>query len=168
MEKFEIVLGRFLGYGTLLTVGLIVIAGLSLIYVLRGINPDAAEESLKARVPIYGNLGFYRTKGDSVGREWAYRKYIAGPQPAQLNAPHQYANWAFNDLPAHLAEQSDPVAFEFTFDVFRLNRGQEGKGIFCTFTFADGRLGLLEHRAKRQDDSDGAAISNKPNCSKSR
>src|SRR5262249_48254581 len=42
VEKFEIVLGRFLGYGILLTVGLAVVACLSLIYVLRGVNPDAA------------------------------------------------------------------------------------------------------------------------------
>jgi hypothetical protein len=144
VERFEIVLGRFLGYGILLTVGLAVIAGLSLVYVLRGVNPDAAFESLKARVPIYGGLRFWGTKGDSVGREWDYRKYISGPQSNQGNLPHQYANWSFSDLPAELGERQKPVPFEFTFDVFRLNRGQEGKGIFCTFTFADGRLNLFE------------------------
>jgi hypothetical protein len=144
VEKFEIVLGRFLGYGILLSVGLAVIAGLSLIYVLRGVNPDAALESQTARVPIYGRLGFFRTKGDSVGREWEYRKYISGPQPGQVNAPHQYAFWSFDDLPADLGAREDPVTFEFTFDVFRLNRGQEGKGIFCTLTLADGRLNPVE------------------------
>ena len=144
VEKFEIVLGRFLGYGILLSVGLAVIAGLSLIYVLRGVNPDAAQESQTARVPIYGRLGFFRTKGDSVGREWEYRKYISGPQPGQVNAPHQYAYWLFDDLPADLAAREGPVTFEFTFDVFRLNRGQEGKGIFCTMTLADGRLSPIE------------------------
>ena len=144
VEKFEIVLGRFLGYGILLTGGLAVISGLSLIYVLRGVNPDAALESQTARVPIYGRLGFFRTKGDSVGREWEYRKYISGPQPGQVNAPHQYAFWSFDDLPADLGSRAEPVTFEFTFDVFRLNRGQEGKGIYCTFTLADGRLHPVE------------------------
>jgi hypothetical protein len=144
VEKFEIVLGRFLGYSILLTVGLAVVAGLSLIYVVRGVNPDAAFESKKARVPIYGRLGFYGTKGESVGREWEYRKYISGPQPGQLNAPHQYAVWSFSDLPAELSERAEPVTFEFTFDIFRLNRGQEGKGIYCTFTLADGRLSPFE------------------------
>jgi hypothetical protein len=144
VEKFEIVLGRLIGYGLLLTVGLAVIGGLSLIYVLRGVNPDAAFESQKARVPLYGQLGFLGTKGDSVGREWDYRKYISGPQPGQSNAPHQYAYWAFSDLPAELGERTEPVVFEFTFDIFRLNRGQEGKGIYCTFTLADGRLSPLE------------------------
>lgn len=144
VEKFEIVLGRFLGYGILLTVGLAVIAGLSLIYVLRTIHPDAVEESQKARVPIYGHLGFYGTKnalkGDSVGREWEYRSYISGAQPNQMNAPRQYAYWSFPDVPLALGDRQEPVKFEFTFDIFRLNRGQEGKGIYCTFTFVDGRL----------------------------
>jgi hypothetical protein len=144
VEKFEIVLGRFLGYATLLTVGLAIIGGLSLIYVLRGVNPDAAFESLKARVPVYGRLGFYGTKGDSVGREWDYRRYVSAPQPGQVNAPRQFAFWSFKDLPAELGERSGPVTFEFTFDVFRLNKGTEGKGIFCTFTFADGRLNMVE------------------------
>ncbi len=142
VEKFEIVLGRFIGYGILLTVGLAVIAGLSLIYVVRGVNPDAAFESLKARVPIYGDaLFFHGTKGDSVGREWEYRKYVSGPQPNQVNAPRQYAVWSFGELPAELGERVEPIPFEFAFDVFRLNKGQEGKGIYCTFTFADARFG---------------------------
>jgi hypothetical protein len=143
VEKFEIVLGRFLGYSILLTVGLAVIGCLSLIYVLRGVNPDAAFESQKARVPIYGRLDFF-PKGESVGREWDYRKYIGGPQPGQLNAPHQYAIWTFPDVPAELGERPDPATFEFTFDIFRLNRGQEGKGIYCTFTLAEGRLNRFE------------------------
>ncbi len=156
VEKFEIVLGRFLGYGLLLTVGLAVIAGLSLIYVLRGVNADAEYESLKARVPIYGMLRFWQTEGDtfradkgvSVGREWDYRRYISGPQPNKKTG-HQYASWFFGDLPAELAERDGPVQFEFTFDVFRLNKGLEGKGIYCTFTFADGAFldgqhGLLD------------------------
>ena len=88
VEKFEIVLGRFLGYGILLTVGLAVIACLSLIYVLRGVNAGCRRRRVsRPRARYTGNLGFWRTKGDSVGREWDYRKYIAGPQPNQLNAP---------------------------------------------------------------------------------
>lgn len=157
VEKFEIVLGRFLGYAILLTVGLAVISGLSLIYVLRGVNPDAAYESQKARVPIYGFLNFWGTKGfkgDSVGREWEYRRYISGPQPGELNAPRQYASWSFGDVPAELGDRNGPVTFEFTFDIFRLNRGQEGKGIYCTFIFADGRYGLpkIEQTVKEIQD----------------
>jgi hypothetical protein len=142
VEKFEIVLGRFLGYGALLTVGLAVIALLSLGYVARGVHPQAAEESFKARVPIFGELKFEgtsRPQGDSVGREWEYRGYIAGPQPG--GPPRrQYAVWRFHDLPSELAAREDMVTFEFTFDIFRLSKGEENKDIPCTFTFFTGDL----------------------------
>src|SRR5213592_4867852 len=67
VEKFEIVLGRFLGYAVLLTVGLALISGLSLIYVMRGVNEEAQKESFKARVPLYGKLSFAGTKQEDKG-----------------------------------------------------------------------------------------------------
>ena len=39
VERFEIVLGRFLGYGILLTCGLALLTALSLVYVERGVRP---------------------------------------------------------------------------------------------------------------------------------
>lgn len=142
VERIEIVLGRFLGYGLLLTAGLFVLAAVSLLYVVRGVTPEAAKESYKARVPIYGDeLGFYGTKGESVGREWEYRKYISGPSPQQPNAPRQYAVWSFETVPTNLGEE---VPFEFTFDIFRLTKGVQNKGVFVTFTFADGSLSVPE------------------------
>src|SRR5947209_1390664 len=62
VEKFEIVLGRFIGYGAVLTVGLAAVSLLSLGYVWRGVNDDARNESYKARVPIFGMLRFINTK----------------------------------------------------------------------------------------------------------
>ncbi len=145
VEKFEIVLGRYLGYGILMTFGLLLVASVSLLYVLRGVNEDAQRQSFKARVPVYGGLSFVGTKdsyrGDSVGREWGYRSYISGPQP---NSPNQYAIWSFGELPSHLADRTDDVPVEFTFDIFRLSKGDEDKGIFCTFTFAPGDMGVDE------------------------
>jgi len=47
VEKYEIVLGRFLGYAALLTIGLFVVASVSLIYVIRGVNDEAKHESYK-------------------------------------------------------------------------------------------------------------------------
>ena len=167
VEKFEIVLGRFLGYAILLSGGLAVVGGLSLIYVLRGVNPEAEYESKKARVPIYGNVGFIGTKGESVGREWNYRKYIGGPQGPQVNQPKQYAIWAFPDLPTELGERETGVKFEFTFDIFRLNKGEENKGIFCTFTFSDTRrnVGDIERAAelhRRERTQELANLARKP------
>ena len=47
VEKFEIVLGRFLGYAALLSIGLFVLASVSLIYVLRGVNEEAARREFQ-------------------------------------------------------------------------------------------------------------------------
>jgi ABC-type transport system involved in multi-copper enzyme maturation permease subunit len=141
VEKFEIVLGRFLGYAALLTVGLAVIAVLSLGYVARGVHPQAAEESFKARVPVFGELKFEgtsREKGDSVGREWEYRGYIMGAPPGAMRK--QFAVWRFYGIPDELAAREQPVVFEYTFDIFRLSKGEENKDIPCTFTFLLGDL----------------------------
>ena len=49
-------------------------------HVLRGVTPEAAAESLKAREPLYGDLRFENTGSEkeavNVGREWDYRSYI--------------------------------------------------------------------------------------------
>lgn len=134
--RFEIFLGRYLGYLALMTLVLLVVTGFGLLYVLRGVSQEAADESLKARVPIWGNLHFEgfegakeRPRGDNVGREWDYRSYIYGPIP---NQPPQYAVWTFKDLPAELA-QRDTVRIDFTFDIYRTTKGREGEGVLCTF-----------------------------------
>ncbi|MFO0968421.1 MAG: hypothetical protein U0793_22935 [Gemmataceae bacterium] len=140
VEKFEIVLGRFLGYAILITVGLAVVASLSLLYVLRGIHPDAEKESFKARVPIFGFLGFEGTKGENVGRVWDYRRYIGGRNLRDPAAKEQYAVWWFDEAPEELGERSEPVQMEFTFDIYRMTKGTENRGVFCNFVVADGRL----------------------------
>ena len=141
VEKFEIVLGRFLGYGALLSVGLFAVSAFSLIYVERGVNEDARQESYKARVPLYGNLHFAGTKdqqkADSVGREWGYRSYITGPTKHRNEGFRQYAIWDFAEVPMSVVEQTEPVRFEYAFDIFRLSKGEEGTGVYCTFTFVD-------------------------------
>ena len=141
VEKFEIVMGRFLGYGAILTIGLFVVSCLSLIYVERGVNEDARQESYKARVPLYGILHFAGTKdaqkADSVGREWGYRSYITGPTKNRSEGFRQYAIWDFAEIPTSIVQQTDPVRFEYAFDIFRLSKGEEGTGVLCTFTFVD-------------------------------
>jgi hypothetical protein len=36
-----------------------------------------------------------------------------------------------------VTQRPDPVIFEFSFDIFRLSKGEEGKGVYCTFTLVD-------------------------------
>jgi hypothetical protein len=134
VERFEVVLGRFLGFFALMTLVLLFMTAVSLVYVLRGVNPEAAAESLKARVPLWGELRFLGTsdpkKATNVGREWDYRSYITGAQPGQ---EAQTAVWDFPDLPGALAGRKQ-VRAEFTFDVYRTTKGEENKGVFCAFS----------------------------------
>ncbi len=76
VERFEIVLGRFLGYAGLMTAVLLVMASFSLLYVwIYGVHPDARTTSLRARVPVYGDR-FTASKRSPI--EWDYRLWIAG------------------------------------------------------------------------------------------
>jgi hypothetical protein len=138
VERFEIVLGRFLGYALLMSLVLVVMTSISLLYVFREIDPDAQAESMRARIPLWGDLGFRgkdaNFQGDSVGREWTYRRYIQGGKNSI-----QRAIWSYTALPRDLANRPDgKVPCEFSFDIFRTvkdKEGQEGKGVHCSFTF---------------------------------
>lgn len=148
VQKFEIVLGRFLGYALLLTAGLACIGVLSLGYLVRGVTEAAAAESYKARVPVFGQLSFYGTssksRGESVGREWSYRSYITGPSDVNPNAPRQMAVWSFLNIPKEFATRNGPIRLEFTLDIYRMSKGQEEVGPPCTFVVARGDLAPQE------------------------
>src|SRR5262249_50752670 len=156
VERFEVVAGRFLGYTALMTVVLLVMTGVSVLYVLRGVAPEAAEESLKAREPLYGELSFENTarpdRGDLVGREWEYRSYITAPAPGQKP---QMAVWKFAALPRAVADR-DVVRCEVTFDVYRTTKGEEDKRISCSFVFQtwrfeQGGVSVTQYQALRRE-----------------
>jgi len=134
VQRFEIFLGRFLGYTLLMTAALVFVSAFALLYVLRNINPEAEEESLKAREPFNGTLTFQGTKdenkGDSVGREWEYRGYIVG-KPLTATDP-QYAVWSFPEVPNQL-RAGDRARLEYALDIYRTHKGVEGQGISATF-----------------------------------
>ena len=134
VERFEIVAGRFFGYTALMTVALAALALFTLL-VLNTANVDAkaVAESGTARVPVRGKLEFRSKKADfegtNVGREFEYRKYIAGDPTSP-----QRGVWQFVTVPGALGNSDkDAVSCEFTFDVFKLTKGEENKGVFCTF-----------------------------------
>lgn len=132
VERFEIVLGRCLGFILLMSLVLVVMAVLSLGYIFRGLDPEAREESYKARVPVFGDLtimeGKTPAKGISVGREWEYRSYITG------GTSNERAVWTFPAVPRDLADR-EAVRCEFAFDIFRTTKGKENRGVLCTFVF---------------------------------
>jgi ABC-type transport system involved in multi-copper enzyme maturation permease subunit len=134
VQRFEIVLGRFLGCVGLATIVLLVLRTLSLLLILAGnVSEEAKFESFQAREPVYGELQFRNRrgvfKGESVGREWAYRSYIAGGQGSSHRAVFMY-----NEIPASLAE-AESVPVEFSFDIFRTTKGEEGKGVQASLFF---------------------------------
>ncbi len=133
VERFEIVLGRFFGFLGLITAALVLMTGLGLALINSGnVSEEATEESFKSRVVLYGDLEFLQARkanenftGIDVGREYSYRRYIAGKSSQQ-------ASWGFTAVPGG-ATQADPVAMEFAFDVYRTIKGEEGLGVSVSF-----------------------------------
>jgi ABC-type transport system involved in multi-copper enzyme maturation permease subunit len=134
VQRFEIVVGRFLGCMGLATIVLLVLRTLSLLLIFAGnVSDEAKFESFQAREPLYGDLEYRNRRGvwegDSVGREWEYRRYIAGGQGVSHRAVFMYRN-----VPASLAE-AESVPVEFSFDIFRTTKGEEGKGVQASLFF---------------------------------
>jgi hypothetical protein len=143
VERFEIVLGRFIGYVSLMTLVLIGLTGVGLVLILNtSISDKARAETYKARVPVRGKLEFRSMQkefrpdkqeftGTNVGREFDYRRYIGGSPESP-----QRAVWNFTTVPAALASAAnDRVPVEFTFDIFKLTKGEQNKGAVVSFRF---------------------------------
>jgi len=139
VERFEIILGRFLGYLGLVTAALFIMTAFGLLLINAGnVSDEAENESMKARVARYGQLEFVKVAskqkpsagdftGVDVGREDTYRRYIAGhPQSPQR------AIWSFTSVPFG-SDKSDHVLLEFAFDIYRTTKGEEGAGVQVTF-----------------------------------
>ena len=131
VERFEIVFGRFVGYVTLMTVAIALVTGVSWLFIrTTSFDEKSQAESFKARVPVRGAMKFMSRKqgfeGTNVGREFDYRRYIAGAP----NSP-QRAVWGFDELPAVRPGQ-ESVPCEFTFDIYRMTKGVENRGVDVT------------------------------------
>jgi hypothetical protein len=134
VERFEVVLGRFVGYTALLTVAMAAMTTASLLLIRTStIDEKAKEESFTARVPFRGKLRYESRKGVdqgvNVGREFDYRKYIGGHPLTS-----QRAIWSFGSVPSSLTSgEKDAVWCEYTFDIFRLTKGEENRGVDVNF-----------------------------------
>ncbi|MGL6073190.1 MAG: ABC transporter permease [Fimbriiglobus sp.] len=129
VERFEIIFGRFLGYAGLLSLALLFMTTAGWLYIYTtGVDEKAAIETYKARVPVRGSLGFASRKSDfqgtNVGREFDYRKYIAGD-----SASPQRAIWSYKSIPTGLTTGREFVPCEMSFDIFRMTKGQENRGV---------------------------------------
>lgn len=130
VERFEIILGQFLGYAVLLT-GVVGVVGLFTLATIWFSNPseESKRETGVARVPLRGSLGFQSRKADfqgtDVGREFNYRKHIGGSPKSS-----QRAVYSFKQIPGGLASADRPIPVEFNFDIYRLTKGNENEGVF--------------------------------------
>jgi ABC-type transport system involved in multi-copper enzyme maturation permease subunit len=162
VERFEILLGRFLGFTALMTLVLLIMTSISVIYVLRGVDPEAAAESLKAREPLYGELHYENTgnerEGTNVGREWNYRSYITAAMPGQQP---QYAVWDF-PVPSRSLSNRQTVRCEFTFDIYRTTKGFENRGVSCEFQFQTANFDKSQREAYSRERSSRLAEPNRP------
>lgn len=140
VERFELVAGKVLGYMAILTIALFAAASLNLIFIsTSNISEEARQESMKARMPVYGHLDFRSSsardqktpfEGIDVGREYSYRKFIAGGDKTPYRAVWQFS--ASTGTLKSLADQQ-AVPCEFAFDVFRTTKGTENRGVLCSF-----------------------------------
>jgi ABC-type transport system involved in multi-copper enzyme maturation permease subunit len=132
VERLEIVIGRFLGCTLLMTCVLAAMTLISVLYVyVQDVHPTAARESMRARMPIYGELGFRglpQPTGINIGEEWDYRRYLPGGRRGETRAV-----WSFTQLPTRL-DQRDSVPCEFAFAIFRTRKFQEERGVPITLT----------------------------------
>lgn len=137
VRRHEVVLGRILG---LSLVGALILAIMGVVgYVwIRRQLPERMQNSLTARVPVYGKLAFLDRVGNSsqagvnVGDVWDYRSYIEGNTNAR-------AVWDFEGLNVAELKQTFPEALrmETGFQAFRTNKGNIEKGILGQLIFVN-------------------------------
>jgi ABC-type transport system involved in multi-copper enzyme maturation permease subunit len=152
--RFEIVLGRFVGYVALMTLVMAALTGVSLVLVVNSsMSEKARAETYTARVPFRGKMelksivGSERTEkkefeGINVGREFDYRRYVQGHGESP-----QRIIWRFYDLPADMQHpRDDRIPVEFTFDIFKLTKGEQNRGVLTKFQFATHNCPLRQPR----------------------
>ena len=151
IRRTELVVGRVLGFVTIFTAVLLVMGGVSLLYLWSNVSEQVRADQWTARVPIYATppaegwrplmfrkKGTWQIEGTNVGKEYAYRSHIEG-------ATRDQAHWFFRFDPAQFANR-DNVCVELTFDIFKTTKGDptrtvgddaEKSGVWCQLVFQD-------------------------------
>jgi hypothetical protein len=120
VRRSEVVLGRMLGYGAVLTLGVVIMGVVGYIWVLRSVPESARQTQLVSRVPVYGELSFVNRTGEetnegiNVGDLWTYRSFVEGNTIARAVYEFQNVGRLAND---------DGLTLEYRFEVFRSHKG---------------------------------------------
>jgi len=120
VRRSEIVLGRMLGYSSVITVVLLVTSVMGYIWIQRQI-PERARDQLTARVPIFGTQKFLgadgnESKGKNVGDIWDYRKFVEGLTDEKIV-------YNFTNLDMGALKKQGKIRFEQNFESFRTYKG---------------------------------------------
>ncbi|MCA9109588.1 MAG: hypothetical protein KDA52_06555 [Planctomycetaceae bacterium] len=139
-RRSEVVLGRMLGYSSLMTVGVAIMGLVGYVWITRQV-PESAQHQLISRVPQYGQLTYLdRTgapsfSGINVGDMWDYRSFVEGNTKAA-------AIFTFTDLNTNRLSQDDQLQLEYRFEVFRTHKGDIEKAVQAQFTLVNEQSGL--------------------------
>lgn len=140
IRRIEVVLGRIVGFGAVVT-GVVLVMGIAgYIWIQRQV-PDSVRDGLTCRVPKYGTLyfkdrqGLLAETGINTGDVWAYRSYIEGNSRAR-------AVWRFGDIGAGQFGDDQSINLESRFEAFRLVKGSADsvqQGIEGQYTLLNNR-----------------------------
>lgn len=121
IRRIEVVLGRIVGFGAVVT-GVVVVMGVAgYIWIDRQVSADVKEQ-LTCRVPVYGSLyfkdraGLFAETGVNTGDVWQYRSYVEGNSPAR-------AVWIFSGIQPE--DHPNGVKLESRFEAFRTVKGTD-------------------------------------------
>ncbi len=133
VKRSEIVLGRFLGYGFLVSVIVLVVGLLGYVWLKREV-PAASQEQLIARVPVFGTVSYLDRQGNAttqklnVGDIWNYRNFLEGATNAR-------GIWTFPNVSAAYLHDDGNLWLEQKFEAFRTYKGQVDEQIRFSLTF---------------------------------
>jgi len=122
VRRSEILLGRMLGYASVITLVLVCTATVGYFWIISKV-PARAQKQLIARVPDYSkSLSFLDRNGDpapagiNVGDIWEYRSFIEGGTKAR-------AQWTFENLDVASLKKAGTIRVEQSFEAFRTFKG---------------------------------------------
>ncbi|MBX3443633.1 MAG: ABC transporter permease [Planctomyces sp.] len=134
VRRSEIMIGRFLGYGAVTTIFLLVMSLIGYVFINRSV-PELSQPQLVSRVPVYGSLTYLDRNGEpgegvNTGDIWTFRSYIEGLTKAA-------AIWKFDNLDVERLKQHDGLRLENRFEAFRTYKGVIGQPIMFRITLVN-------------------------------
>ena len=138
VRRSEVVLGRMLGYASVMTVGVLIMGVVGYIWIKRSV-PESAQPQLVSRVPVYGTLKFRdrageeRNQGINVGDIWTFRSFVEGNTNSR--AVYRFPN-------VNRIANNDGLTFEYRFEVFRSFKGTIDETVLAQFELVNEDKGL--------------------------